>query len=622
MDQNLANTSDLNEATLLETAPPLKNIIGKKFTEYTIQQLIGEGAFAEVYLARDKINRFVALKILKKQYSYDDNFVDMFRREATTAAQLNHEHIIVIYSQGAEEGLFYIAMEYAQEGTLEDYLERKENKPSRSEVRNFIQQIAEALDFAHANSVIHLDVKPSNILLSYNNRVKLADFGIARAQQPGTNRLSTVIQGTANYMAPEQATPNAKIDGRTDVYALAVVAYQMLTGSFPFNEPRTDDFVDQIQRKRANKPKPMENVPAYVQQVIFKSLHPAPELRHRSAKEFADDLIKSIDQWEASTAARKDRGDLLSVAVTAMEIEDWRLAKEYLERAQKIGSSKIVEDHLNEVVRRIKLQDEWTKVKESFDRADWESAIEALNRILQIEPNDSEALTKFAEAENQIELNRLYLEGERAFVEEDYPTAVERFEAIYRQTSDYRDVGERLQEFRRTQIKDEFNRLRVEALWALVENDLASARQYATQIDDLGLGHEHGASSFLKRFNLLVDKTANEFTENTQTLANLKDTLKVRDSRIEKQTTELAELKQHLANRQIDIEKLHKEINELQAEFTDRLYDYVSDLQNTLSYLEGNMIMKYSAKELIQTLRERIRTIALRGQQLESKTIY
>jgi serine/threonine protein kinase len=607
-EQEESNTSD--------------SLIGRKFGDYAVQQFLGEGAFAEVYLARDKLDRFVALKILKKQFSFDVHFANMFRREATTAARLNHEHIILIYDQGEVEGLFYMAMEHAPEGTLEDYLKRKEGSLTRSEVRDFTQQIAAALDFAHTNGIIHRDIKPSNILLSYNNRIKLADFGIARAQQPGTERFSTVIQGTAHYMAPEQANPSSKFDARVDVYALGVVVYQMLSGRLPFGDAKSIDFVEQIQTKRTGKPKAIPEWPAYVQQVLFKALSPTPDLRHRSVQEFADDLIRAIDQWEATTAVRQDKRDLIGTAMLAMEQEDWRAAKDYLERAQKLGTSDIIEKNLNEVNRRIRLQDEWAKVNECFARADWQTAIEALKRILQIQPQDESAPLKLAEAEKQIELNRLYEDGEKAFAQEDYALAVERFETIYQQFPEYRDVANRLQEFKQTQTKDEFNRLRVEALWALVENDVELISKHAQAIQNLGLGDGYGASTFLDRFNQVTSSIATQQSEQSTMVLNLKDTLKVQSAHIEQQKLEIDNLKLQSDKKQKEIEKLRVEVNDLQREFTDRLYDYVSDLQNTLSLLEANMVTRYSAKELIQTLRERIRQIALRGQQLESKTIY
>lgn len=613
----------IQESSTQEEEPrSLKGLIGQKFGDYAVLQMLGEGAFAEVYLARDKLDRLVALKILRKQFSFDDHFANMFRHEATTAARLNHEHIILIYDQGEVDGLFYMAMEYAPEGTLDDYLKRKEGKLSRSEIRDFTQQIAEALDFAHTNGIIHRDIKPSNILLSYNNRIKLADFGIARAQQPGTERFSTMIQGTAHYMAPEQANPSAKLDARVDAYALGVVVYQMLSSRLPFGDAKSSDFVEQIQTKRTGKPKAINECPAYVQQVVFKALSPTPDLRHRSVKEFTDDLVRAIDQWETSTANRQDKRDLIGTAMLAMEQEDWRAAKDYLERAQKLGTSDVIETNLNEVNRRIKLQDEWARVNESFARVDWLVAIEALQRILEIEPGDKIAPLRLAEAEKQIEFNRLYEEGETAFAQEDYALAVERFEMIYQQSSDYRDVEKRLEGFKQTQTKDEFNRLQVESLWSLVENDLEAARKHAEKIHNLGLQNEYGASSFLKKFNSLLERRGNEIIESTQTLTNLKDTLHVREAHIEQQKGELNELRQQLEVKNKEIKKLRTEVNDLQIEFTNRLYDYVSDLQNTLSLLEANMVIRYSAKELIQTLRERIREIALRGQQLESKTIY
>jgi predicted nuclease with TOPRIM domain len=151
---------------------------------------------------------------------------------------------------------------------------------------------------------------------------------------------------------------------------------------------------------------------------------------------------------------------------------------------------------------------------------------------------------------------------------------------------------------------------------------LIQPRKQAEKIQSLGLENEYGAGTFLRRFNLLVERRASEIIESTQTLANLKDTLKVRDSHIEQQKSDLSKLRQQFDEKQGDIQKLRVEVNDLQREFTDRLYDYVSDLQNTLSLLEANMVTRYTAKDLIQTLRERIRQIALRGKQLEGKTIY
>lgn len=614
----------INMNNLPGETPSESELIDKKFGDYEVQQLLGGGASAEVYLARDRLDRLVALKILKKRFSFEKDFADMFRREATIAAKLNHDHIISIYDRGEVGGLLYIATEYATEGTLEDYLRRKEGVLSRSEVRNFVQQIAEALDFAHTNGIIHRDVKPSNILLSYNNRIKLADFGIARAQQPETERRSTVVQGTAVYMAPEQANSNAQIDGRVDIYALSVVVYQMLARRLPFGDAKSSDFADQIYQKRTGKPKEIPDVPAYVQQVIFKALSPTPDLRHRSVKEFAEDLIKAIDQWEATTAVHQDKRDLIGTAMLAMEQEDWQAAKDYLERAQKLGTSDIIERNLNEVNRHIRLQDEWARVNESFARADWAAAISALKRILHIEPQDEVAPAKLAEAKKQIELNALYEEGESAFDQEDYALAVERFQDIYQQSPEYRDVAQRLQEFKRTQIKDEFNRLRVEALWALVEKDLEEAKNQADAIDNLELGRDYGANTFLKRFNELLGRTSSERSEQTTTMATLKETLKVRDGRIDKLSADVQQLKGELGATQNDAANYQLEIDALKKEFADRLYEYITDLQYVLSFLEGSMALRLSgsAREPIEKLHQRIREIATRGQQLQRKTTH
>lgn len=618
MTNSTVNESDDNASVESDDTVEVRPGIPKKFGGYTIEKLLGQGAFAEVFLARDRLDRFVALKILKKQFSFDDNFTETFGQEAKMAASLNHENIILIYDQGVINGQFYIAMEYAPEGALQDYMHRQ-GKLSTAEVKSFTQQIAEALDFAHSNNIIHRDVKPSNILLGYNNRIKLADFGIARAALPGTIRFSTVIQGTPHYMAPEQADPSAKIDLRTDVYALGVVVYQMLSGHLPFGDGDHIDFVDLINKKRTGRLPDIEGVPTYISPVIFKALIPTSELRPRSAGDFAGEVVKVIKQWEVSTAVRQDKRDLAGMAVLAMEQEDWFNAKDHWERVLTLGESAVAERNLVIVNREIDLQNAWTSVSESFAKADWSGANIALNKIQELDPDNIEAPVKLEEAQKQIRWQQLYEEGETAFAAEDFATAVARFSTIFDESPHYRDVAQRLEEFRKNRVKDELNRLRIEALFALVEGNIELARNQAKEISDLDLGREYGAASFLKKFKELIDGAVEDKSETTHKFADLKDTLKVQESRIDTQAEEIETLQSQLTMSQQEAQQKTKEVEALRDEFADRLYDYVKDLQDILDYLQSKFVARFNSREQIDKLKKRIREIAIRGQQLEGK---
>src|SRR5918998_666221 len=190
---------------------------------------------AEVFLAYEEVlERDVALKILKEQYANDEGFIERFRREAQSAASLNHPNIVRIYDWGGTENgeASCMAMEYAPGGTLEDLILEDGPMPPHKAVE-VASQIAEALGFAHERGVIHRDVKPHNVLLSEAGEVKVADFGIARAATATTTSRSNSILGTPSYMSPEQAK-GGRVGPASDLYSLGVVLYEMLTGELPF----------------------------------------------------------------------------------------------------------------------------------------------------------------------------------------------------------------------------------------------------------------------------------------------------------------------------------------------------------------------------------------------------
>ena len=205
--------------------------------QYEIDDEIGRGGMSVVYRARDRrLNRAVAIKVLPPELAHDPAIRTRFTREAQTAAQLSHAHIVPIFDVGEREGLAFIVMAIVNGGNLATLLTREPRQPI-DEVRRFLTEIADALAYAHLRGVIHRDVKPDNILLDdTSGRAVVTDFGIARAIEASTRLTVTGIAvGTPAYMSPEQAIGDREIDGRSDVYSLGVLGYQMLTGRLPFN---------------------------------------------------------------------------------------------------------------------------------------------------------------------------------------------------------------------------------------------------------------------------------------------------------------------------------------------------------------------------------------------------
>ncbi len=256
---------------------------------YSLGDLLGIGGTAEVYLAHDEIlGRDVALKILRSQHAENEEFVKLFRREARSAAALNHPHVVPVYYWGrSEDGRYYMTMEYISGGTLKDHF-RGPLDPST--VTRLGLQVTDALGFAHEHGVIHRDVKPHNILLTEMGEAKVADFGIARAATVTTTSQSSPLMGTAGYMSPEQAKGES-VGPASDLYSLGVVLYEALTGELPYN---AEDPVA-LAMKHVNEPprSPREakpEVPKDLDALTLKLLAKRPGDRYPNASALAEDL--------------------------------------------------------------------------------------------------------------------------------------------------------------------------------------------------------------------------------------------------------------------------------------------------------------------------------------------
>src|SRR4028119_490897 len=259
---------------------------------YTRTRPLGSGGMAEVYLAHDEVlDRDVAIKVLKDQHAGNEEFVRLFRREATSAARLNHPNIVSVYDQGrSEDGTYYIAMEYVPGGTLKDRVLGEGALDPRA-ATEFASQIAQALGHAHEHGVIHRDIKCPNILLTQAGYAKVADFGIARAATATTtSSRPDPILGTPGYISPEQAM-GKPAGPQSDLYSLGVVLYEMLTGTLPYGgEDPTSMAFQHVHGPLRSPREANPDIPEPLNALTAKLLAKDPEDRHASAAELADDL--------------------------------------------------------------------------------------------------------------------------------------------------------------------------------------------------------------------------------------------------------------------------------------------------------------------------------------------
>jgi beta-lactam-binding protein with PASTA domain/predicted Ser/Thr protein kinase len=275
---------------------------------YLIARKLGAGGMANVYLAEDQeLGRRVAIKVLDDRHASDEQFVERFRREAKNAAGLSHPNIVSIYDRGEAEGSYYIAMEYVEGRTLKELLVARGPSPVGIAI-DYTRQILAALHFAHRNGIVHRDIKPHNVIVDGDGRVKVMDFGIARA---GTSQMTEAgsIIGTAQYLSPEQAR-GAPVDRTSDLYSTGIVLYELLTGTVPF----TGETPVEIAMKHLSQtPQPPSavrpEVPRDLDYVVLRALAKDPAERYRTAEEMDSDLERiargigvSAETAEAATS--------------------------------------------------------------------------------------------------------------------------------------------------------------------------------------------------------------------------------------------------------------------------------------------------------------------------------
>jgi len=285
------------------------NLIDRLFDgRYLISRKLGAGGMANVYLAEDQeLGRRVAIKILDERHASDEQFVERFRREAQNAGGLSHPNIVSIYDRGEAAGSYYIAMEYVEGRTLKELIVARGPSPIGIAI-DYTRQTLSALRFAHRKGIVHRDIKPHNMIVDGDGRVKVMDFGIARAGASQMTEAGSII-GTAQYLSPEQAR-GAPVDQTSDLYSTGIVLYELLTGTVPFTG---DSAVEIAMKHLSQTPDPPSShrpeIPRDLDYVVLRALGKDPSDRYHSAEEMDSDLERigrgvgvSAETAEAATS--------------------------------------------------------------------------------------------------------------------------------------------------------------------------------------------------------------------------------------------------------------------------------------------------------------------------------
>ena len=323
------------------------NVIGKTIANrYEIISKTGVGGMATVYTAKDKVlNRNVAVKVLKDEFTTDDEFVKRFNSEALAAASLTHPNIVSIYDVGNEDGIYYIVMELVRGKTLKQIITEEGALPWKWSV-NIAIQIASALEMAHKNNIVHRDIKPHNIIITEDGVAKVTDFGIAKAVSNSTITAFGTTIGSVHYFSPEQAK-GGYTDAKSDIYSLGVVMYEMLTGKVPFD---ADTSVSVALKHMQEKPvTPMEikkTIPKAVNDIILKAMEKEPMARYQNATSMIRDLSRALKEPNGEFVEEEDFDDGLTRrmdAITDDMIKDSKVDNKKKKKKNKIAA--FLEEH-------------------------------------------------------------------------------------------------------------------------------------------------------------------------------------------------------------------------------------------------------------------------------------
>lgn len=306
---------------------------------YEILEKIGTGGMSDVYKAKcHKLNRYVAIKVLKQEFSENANFVSKFRIEAQAAAGLMHPNIVNVYDVGEENGIYYIVMELVEGITLKKYIEKKA-RLSYKEAVSIAIQVSMGIEAAHNNHIIHRDIKPQNIIISKDGKVKVTDFGIAKAAT--SNTITSNVMGSVHYTSPEQARGGYS-DEKSDIYSLGITLFEMLTGRVPFNGETTVAIaIKHIQEEMPSPKEYIPEIPTSVESIVLKCCQKSPDRRYQNVQELVADLKQSLINPEEDFVVQNDpdvEGGTRTITDSEMaQIKRravYRDEKEYVEREE------------------------------------------------------------------------------------------------------------------------------------------------------------------------------------------------------------------------------------------------------------------------------------------------
>ena len=293
--------------------------LGKR---YEVLSKIGAGGMADVYKGKDHmLNRYVAIKVLKKEFKEDENFVRKFRSEAQAAAGLIHPNVVNVYDVGEDRGLYYMVMELVEGITLKEYIDKK-GRLSHKETISIAIQMCTGIGVAHAANIIHRDIKPQNIIISKDGKVKVTDFGIAKATT--SNTISSNAMGSVHYTSPEQARGGFS-DQKSDIYSIGITLYEMVTGQVPFDGDSTVSVaIKHLQEEITPPSEIVPDIPYSLEQIILKCTQKNGERRYRNTDELIQDLKRSLVDPDGDFVIIPPLGNADTVIITDEELDDIR----------------------------------------------------------------------------------------------------------------------------------------------------------------------------------------------------------------------------------------------------------------------------------------------------------
>ena len=294
-------------------------ILGKR---YEVISKIGAGGMADVYKGKDHmLNRYVAIKVLKKEFKEDENFVRKFRSEAQAAAGLIHPNVVNVYDVGEDRGLYYMVMELVEGITLKEYIDKK-GRLSHKETISIAIQMCTGIGVAHAANIIHRDIKPQNIIISKDGKVKVTDFGIAKATT--SNTISSNAMGSVHYTSPEQARGGFS-DQKSDIYSIGITLYEMVTGQVPFDGDSTVSVaIKHLQEEITPPSEIVPDIPYSLEQIILKCTQKNGERRYKTTDELIQDLKRSLVDPDGDFVIIPPLGNADTVIITDEELDDIR----------------------------------------------------------------------------------------------------------------------------------------------------------------------------------------------------------------------------------------------------------------------------------------------------------